>query len=67
MPKCYFCQKEAVSVERIPVDVDITCQQDENGKEQWTTSTLYGKEWICEDHLREFKNNEGSFDPNKGT
>lgn len=49
MKKCYICNKKGIKQLRIPVDIDCT----------------YSLVWLCKDHLYQFNNREGIFDPYK--
>jgi hypothetical protein len=56
--KCEYCGLPAVKQESAPVD-------QEPDPESGGQSIIYGKVWLCEDHLEAFENNEDIFEPQR--
>ncbi len=57
-PKCYYCSAEGIEQKRIIVDVDVSCDIDDEGKQVWVNNPLKSEEWLCVEHLDE----EGDID-----
>jgi hypothetical protein len=57
MSECYYCTKPGAEKIRIGVDADTG--------DDGSTYGIYSDEWLCIDHLEQYEQGEGVFDPYK--
>ena len=65
MSQCYFCTKPGAEQVHICVDAEADHDGDPGDLANWNMHGIYSTEWLCVDHLEEYDQQMGVFDPYK--
>ncbi len=61
--KCYICEKMAVDTKNIIIDQEACQDVDDEGNPIVTMQGIWAEVRLCEEHLEEYLEREGNFEP----